>query len=145
MRWEHLLPVLQLHMLTRGQPAATMIYVGGNSIASILQFTLMKACFQLTLTGLVSYSDILPRLVWRHNKNDNLKALYLKTQRINRAVHQYMTEFSFGRVIRLHILWYMTEMFDNDETHLSEFGNLTYVQTFRNFIHTIINNGIVIN
>ena len=67
-------------MLTRGQPAATIIYVGGNSIASIPQFTLMKACFQLILTGLVSYSDILPRLVWRHNKNDNLKSLYLKTQ-----------------------------------------------------------------
>ena len=56
-----------------------------------------------------------------------------------------MTEFSLGRVISLHILWYMTELFDNDETPLSEFGNLTYVQTFRNVIHTIINNGIVIN
>ena len=55
-----------------------------------------------------------------------------------------MTEFSLGRVISPHILWHMAELFDNDGTHLSEFGNLTYVQTFRNFIHNIINDGIVI-
>ena len=56
-----------------------------------------------------------------------------------------MTEFFLGRVNSLHILCYMTEMFDNDGTHLSKFGNLTYVQTCRNFIHTLINDGIVIN
>ena len=57
-----------------------------------------------------------------------------------------MTEFCFGREIRPHILWYMTELFYNDGNNLSEFGNLTYVQTFKNLIHTlIINNDIVIN
>ena len=40
MRWEQLLPMLQLHMLTRGHPAAIILHVGGNSIASIPQFTL---------------------------------------------------------------------------------------------------------
>ena len=94
---------------------------------------------------LLVWCDILPRLFWRHNKNDSSKALNLKTQRINRAAHQYMTEFFLGRVICLNILWHMTELFDNDGTHLSEFGNLTFVQTFRNFIHSIINDGIVIN
>ena len=75
-------------------------------------------------SSLLVWCDILPRLFWRHNKNDNSKAL---------------------RVISPHILWHMTELFDNGGTHLPEFGNLTYVQTFRNFIHTIINDGIVIN
>ena len=141
MRWEQLLPRLQLHMLTRGHPAAIILHVGGNSIASIPQFTLMKAIkddlnyiHTVFNSSALVWCDILPRLFWRHNKNDNSKALNLKTQRINRAAHQYMTKFSLARVISPHILWHMTELFDNDGTHLSEFGNLTYVHSEISFI-----------
>ena len=48
--------------------------------------------------------------------------------------HLCMNEMSLGKVVSPHILWYMTELFSNDGVHLSEFGKLTYVQTFRNLI-----------
>lgn len=49
-----------------------------------------------------------------------------------------MTELSLGKVLSPHMLWYMTELFDDDGIHLWDFGNLTYVQTFRNSILSII-------
>ena len=49
-----------------------------------------------------------------------------------------MTDFGLGQVLTPHILWYMTELFDNDVVHLSDFGKLTYVQTFKNLITKII-------
>ena len=43
-------------------------------------------------------------------------------------------KMSLGKVVSPHILWYMTGLFSNDGVHLSEFGKLTYVQTFWNLI-----------
>ena len=64
--------------------------------------------------------------------------LNLKAKRMNRVAHQYMTDFGLGKVFTPRILWYMTELFDNDVVHLSDFGKLTYVQTFKNLTTKII-------
>ena len=84
------------------------------------------------------WCDILPRLFWHNNKTEDTKSLNLKSKRIYRAAHQYMNNFGLGQVLTQHILWYMTELSDNDSLHLSDFGKLTYIQTFRNLIHKIV-------
>ena len=143
MHWEQLLPALQLQMITRGHPKMLIIHLGGNDIDTIPQFSLMKSIKEdLTYVHSVFHQtqivwcDILPRLEWRNNKSDDTKTLNLKAQRINRAAHQYIADLSRGRVIKPHILWYMNELFVSDGVHLSDFGNLTYIQTFRNFLQS---------
>lgn len=145
MRWEHLLPALQLYMITRGHPRMIIIHLGGNNIDSVPQMNLMQAIKEDLIymhsvfsSSLLIWCDILPRQVWRNNRNSDSKILNLKCKRINRAAHQYMSELSLGKVVSPHILWYMTELFSDDGVHLSDFGKLTYVQTFRNLIHNII-------
>ena len=145
MRWEQLLPSLQLQMITRGHPRMIIIHLGGNNVDSVLQLALMEAIrddlkyvHSVFQSSSLIWCDILPRLFWRNNKTDDSKTLNLKCERINRAAHQYVTEFALGRVLSPHILWYMTELFGDDGVHLSDFGNLTYVQTFKNLIHTFI-------
>ena len=61
--------MLQLHMLTRGHPAAIILHVGGKSIASIPEFTLMKTIkddlnyiHTVFRSSLLVWCDILPRL-----------------------------------------------------------------------------------
>lgn len=149
MRWGQLLSTLQLQMVTRGHPRGIILHLGGNNIDSIPQLTLMetiredlKYIHSVFQSSLLIWCDILPRLVWRNNRYDNSKAINLKCKRINRAAHQYMTEFALGRVLSPHILWHMTELFDDDGVHLSDFGNLTYVQTLRNLIHTIVDEAV---
>ena len=141
MRWEQLLPALQLHMITRGHPRMIIVHLGGNNIDSVPQINLMKTIREDLIyihsvfsSTLLVWCDILPRQVWRNNINGDSKVLNLKCKRINRAAHQCMNEMSLGKVVTPHILWYMTELFSNDGVHLSEFGKLTYVQTFRNLI-----------
>ena len=141
MRWEQLLPALQLHMITRGHPRMIIVHLGGNNIDSVPQINLMKTIREDLIyihsvfsSTLLVWCDILPRQVWRNNINGDSKVLNLKCKRINRAAHQCMNEMSLGKVVSPHILWYMTELFSNDGVHLSEFGKLTYVQTFRNLI-----------
>ena len=86
-------------------------------------------CFSLTFfsSSMLVWCDILPRLFWRNNNTKDSKTLNLKAKRINRTAHQYMTVFGLGQVLSPHIMWYMTELFDNDGVHLSDFGKLTYV------------------
>lgn len=143
MRWEHLLPRLQFLMLTRGHPKIIILHVGGNNIDSVPQLTLMQSIkddleyiHSVYSPAMLVWCDILPRLFWRNNKTEDSKALNLKAKRINRAAHQYMT--GLGQTLTPHILWHMTELFDNDGVHLSDFGKLTYVQTFRNLMGKII-------
>lgn len=149
MRWEQLLPKLQLYMITRGHPRMIIIHLGGNNVDSVPQKTLidkvrddLKYIHSVFQPALLIWCDILPRLSWRNNRTDDSKVLNLKCKRVNRAAHQYMTEFALGRFLSPHILWYMSELFSNDGVHLSDFGNLTYVQTFKNFIHNFINEQI---
>ena len=73
-----------------------------------------------------------------NNKTEDSKTLNFKSKRIYRAAHQYMINFGLGQVLTQHILWYMTELSDNDSFHLSDFGKLTYIQTFRNLIRKIV-------
>lgn len=145
MRWEQLLSTLQLHMITRGHPKILIIHLGGNNIDTVPQLALMQTIREDLIyinsvfsSSLLIWCDILPRQVWRNNKDGDSKLLNLKCKRINRAVHQYMNTLSLGKVVSPHILWYMTELFSNDGVHLSEFGKLTYVQTFKNLLHNII-------
>ena len=145
MRWEQLLPRLQLLMINRGHPRIIILHVGGNNIDSVPQLTLMqsikddlKYIHSVFSSSLLVWCDILPRLYWGNNKKEDSKTLNLKCNRINRAAHQYMNDLSLGQVLSPHIQWYMTELFDRDGVHLSDFGKLTYIQTFRNFIHMII-------
>ena len=85
MRWEQLLPALQLHMITRGHPRMIIVHLGGNNIDSVPQINLMKTIGKgliyihsvLTSTLLV-WCDILPRQVWRNNINGDSKVLNLK-------------------------------------------------------------------
>ena len=146
MRWEQLLPRLQFLVLTRGLPRIIICHVGGNNIDSVPQLSLMqtirddlKYIHSVYGSAMLIWCDILPRLFWRNNETDDSKTLNLKCKRINRAAHQYMQDFSLGQTLTPHILWYMSELFDNDGVHLSEFGKLTYIHTFRNLIHKIIN------
>ena len=145
MRWEHLLARLQFLMLTRGHPKIIILHVGGNNVDSVPQLTLMqsikddlKYIHSVFSSSMLVWCDILPRLFWRNNNTKDSKTLNLKAKRINRAAHQYMTDFGLGQVLSPHIMWYMTELFDNDGVHLSDFGKLTYVQTFKNLITKII-------
>lgn len=145
MHWDQLLPALQLQMITRGHPRMIILHLGGNDIDTIPQFSLMDSIKKALIyihsvfyATQIVWCDILPRLKWRNNKSDDSKTLNLKAQRVNRAARQYMTELPRGSVIKPHILWYMNELFSKDGVHLSDFGNLTYVQTFRNLIHKFI-------
>ena len=108
------------------------------TVISVNRFTSIKYIHSVFQSSSLIWCDILPRLFWQNNKTDDSKTLNLKCKRINRAAHQYVTEFVLGRVISPHILWYMMELFSDDGVHLSDFGNLTYVQTFKNLIHTFI-------
>ena len=85
-RWEDHLPTLQLHVLTRGRPAAIKLHCFDSSNfpnESIMDGLNYIHSFHLILTGLVGHLS--------------KKALNLKNQRINRAAHQYMTKFSLGK------------------------------------------------
>ncbi len=42
--------------------------------------------------------------------------------------------FSLGRIITPHILVYMTDLFHSDGVHLSNFGNIAYLQALKNSI-----------
>ncbi len=141
MRWGQLLPAVQYHMISRGSPKILIIHLGGNDIDTVKQIVLRKAvqndldylqsCFPTTV---IVWCDILPRLYWRKNLFDSHKVLNLKRKRINRAAHERIRTFNLGRLISPHILTHMTELFHTDGVHLSEFGNLTYIQTLKNSI-----------
>lgn len=145
MHWTQLLPALQYQMISRGQPEIIIIHLGGNDIDAIPQnkfIKLIKNDIQYVQSVFSSttliWCDILPRLAWRNNRHDSPKVLNLKRKRINRAAHQYITKLPLGRVVSPRIEWYMEELFHADGVHLSDFGNMTYIQTLQNLVHKII-------
>lgn len=145
MRWTQFLPALQYQMISRGQPEIIIIHLGGNDINEIPQnkfIELIKNDIKyvqpvFSSTTLI-WCDILPRLAWRNNWLDSPKVLNLKRKRINRAAHQYIKELPLGRIVSPHIEWHMEELFHADGVHLSDFGNMTYIQTLQNFVHKMI-------
>ena len=71
MRWEQLLPSLQLQMITRGHPRMIIIHLGGNNVDSVPQLTLMEAIrddlkyiHSVFQSSSLIWCDILPRLFW---------------------------------------------------------------------------------
>lgn len=145
MRWNQLLPALQFRMITRGHPHVIILHLSGNDIDTISEFDIKKSIMEdlqyihdVFHASHIVWCDVLPRLNWRNNHFEDSKTLNLKTVRINRAAHHYLAELSRTAVIKPHILWHMDELFDNDGVHLSDFGNMTYIQTFKNFMHSFI-------
>ena len=138
MRWAQFLPSLQLQMITRGHPRVIIIHLGGNNVDSVPQFTLMETIWDdlkyihsVFQSSLLIWCGILPRLLWRNNRDNNSKALNLKCKRINRAAYQY--SICFGESPQSHLLRYMTKLFGDDGVHLSDLR--TNIQKFYSYLY----------
>lgn len=141
MRWGQLLSTIQYQMITRRTPNIIVLHLGGNDIDSVPQAQLIRSVQadlnyiqSLFTKTLLVWCDILPRLSWRNSQSDDPRVLNLKRKRINRAAREAIRKFPLGRIISPHILGYMEDLFHRDGVHLSEFGNLTYLQTLKNSI-----------
>ena len=119
----------------RGHPKIIIIHVGRNNIDSGPQLILMqsikddlKYIHLVFSSSMFVWCESLPRLFRRNNKSEDSKTLNLKSKRINRTAHQYMTDFGLGQVLTPHLLWYCLTMM----AFISDFGKLICIQTFRN-------------
>jgi len=147
MRWCNLLHTLQFLMLSHGHPKAIILHLGGNDIHSIVQKELMQAMhddldyiFSVFTESVFVWCDILPRLAWRNNNHSSPKTLNIKRKRINRAARKIFMSCRSGLIISPPIQWHMPELFLEDGVHLSEFGNLIYLQTLRNLLASLVCN-----
>ena len=142
MRWEDFPQTMQHRILFNQGPKAILIHLGGNSITS-LKLTQFIETIRKDLTYIIStlpstkiiWCDILPRLQFRNNLRNDPKVLNKKVRRINRAAHQFFDNFPNNHVITFPTIHEsMPELFCRDGVHLSEHGNLIYVQTIYNAI-----------
>lgn len=141
MTWEELPQTIQ--MIFRPKPKAVFLHLGGNSVATQKQSALMTQIANdinyisevFTSTKII-WCDILPRLTWRNNLFPDCKTLNKKVRRINRSVRSFMKSLPNGHFISFKIHESMQELFLQDGVHLSEHGNLLYIQTLCNFIKT---------
>lgn len=141
MHWDQLLPTLQYLMLIRGQPKMIVLHLGGNDIdnTELKQFIANLTRDILYINSVfpkthIAWCDILPRLQWRNNTKNDPKTLNIKRKRINRAARACIKNCMSGSVLSPNIQWYMTELFNSDGVHLSEFGNMVYIQTLKKFL-----------
>ena len=144
MRWEGLLRTIQYQMLHQGCPSAIFIHLGGNDIATNKQTKLVTQTKKdinyirsIFPPCLIVWIDILARLSWRDNKSDSPKILNVKRKRINRAIRQFMMSIGSNNIISPNIEWTMSELFAPDGVHLSNFGNMVYIQTLKNFLKSL--------
>ena len=144
MRWENLHQTIQCQMIFRTKPAAILIHLGGNSIDTVKQESLMQSMSNdlnyicdIFNSSLVVYCDILPRLIWRDNHSDSPTVLNSKARRINRHARQTIRQIKNGQSLQFRIHESMPELFNADGVHLSQHGNLLYTQTLKRFIMSL--------
>ena len=138
MRWEDLLQTIQLQMLHHRPPRIIIIHLGGNNIHNTKITKLMSSIKKdlqyirdTFIKSHIVWCDILPRLQWRNNQSESPKVLNIKRKRINRAAHQFTKLISNSSCISPNIPWHMTELFMTDGVHLSDMGNMVYLQTIK--------------
>lgn len=138
MRWEGLLQTIQLQMLHNPPPKILIIHLGGNNIHNTKITKLISAINKdikylrdTLLDTHIIWCDILPRLQWRNNLSESPKLLNIKRKRINRAAHQFLRLLENTSVISPNIPWHMSELFMTDGVHLSDMGNMVYLQTIK--------------
>ena len=145
MKWEKLLQTVQYQMLHRRNPDILILHLGSNDIDTIKQTKLMQSIMKdITYihstfpASVLVWCDILPRLKWRNNKSESPKELNIKRKRINRDAHTVINSLPKGAIVSPKIIWHMSELFHNDGVHLSDMGNLVYIQTLKNSLRQIL-------
>ncbi|MCG8113656.1 MAG: SGNH/GDSL hydrolase family protein [Candidatus Thiodiazotropha taylori] len=148
MRWEQIRQKFQLMMIENPQPAMILIHLGGNDLAFIKQAKLMRAIKRdiqyiasVFPSTQIVWSDILPRKSWRGvvTTTINLYKLDQKRKRINRASHQIVRNFTFGKVI-VHEIDTTPGLFKPDGVHLSYIGNAIFLNTIQEALLTFFTN-----
>ena len=66
------------------------------------------------------------------------KILNIKKKRINRAAHQSMNLAGNTSIKPPNIPWHMPELFMTDGVHLSDMGNMVYLQTIKVHLKNVI-------
>ncbi|MCG8048784.1 MAG: hypothetical protein N0E48_24775 [Candidatus Thiodiazotropha endolucinida] len=149
MRWEQLLPTLQLEMLSKPSPSFLVIQLGGNNIVDIKLNKLIKTvrhdmkyiCTVFENVNVV-WADILPRRKWRGASETEyvLKRLDIKRKRINRLGKQIVKAAPNGRAIVSDIDLFTSGLFLPDGTHLSAIANDILLNTYQEALLAFIQN-----
>lgn len=130
-------------------PHAIVIHLGGNDIGEITAGTLclmaverIKALQRMFPTTRLIFSQVLPRLRWRHSSN--AKAMNKCRRNLNRVCSKAVIEQKGGYIKHPDIVGSATELFrSEDGVHLSSLGNAIFLNSLQGGIQHILNGGTV--
>ena len=109
-------------------PYAVLIHCGGNDTGiepcGKLLFDMKFMFFvisQMFPGSKIMFSNILPKLSWRHS--ENLKPMNDTWKRLNRGLKSYLKKIRYYTIVYANFEDKHPSLFDNDGIHLSFIGN----------------------
>lgn len=142
MVWEEVEPIVKSIVQKRGKPDVILIHGGGNSIGTMPLARLQKF-MKLTFANLQTFlpqtrfiwSQILPRRYYRHMFS-NIAADKAR-KRINKSLAPFVIARN-GAYIKYPGLQQCSSTFYRDGTHLSDIAQVTFLNTIRDGLLSII-------
>lgn len=128
MKWDSVLSQVQDMVNVQGEPSMLIIHCGANDLIEVGSLNLREhICMELRYLAevlphtLIVWSQMLPRQRWRGT--ENASAANRARIRVNRGVAHQVLDLGGGYIKYPDIQSVRSELFDEDEVHLSDLGN----------------------
>lgn len=137
-------------LVQHNSPDIIVIHCGGNNVGSTplgqLMFSLrslLNELFQKYSFALIVFSQILPRLKWRYERNHN--SLELARKRINNSISTKIVKKGGALIKYPEIVEESQALFRRDQVHLSSLGNDIFLHTLQGALYKFCHNNDVVS